>query len=109
MVSFARCVSTEEQTCLEIDRTEEFFKLASLYIFTPHHQALMNEIEKSSESAHDLAESIYRYTSYRKAVEFKLDKTYFVRSTMEVQLTEIKLFDDMMYPAFTETTSNRFL
>ena len=44
----------------------------------------MNEIEKSSESAHDLAESIYRYTSYKKAVEVKLDKTYFVRSTMEV-------------------------
>ena len=70
---------------------------------------MMNEIEKASESAHNLARSIYLYSDYIKAAEVKLSPDFFTRSTMTVQLNELKFYDDMMFPAFTTTTDTKFL
>ena len=107
-MSFTRCITGNGLTCMEFEDTFEWFKRANLLIFTPEHKPMMSEIPKPEEPAHEIDRRIYVLSEYIRAAEFKMDPLFLQRSTFSLKLNEVTLYDDILFPAFTETNKTSF-
>ena len=106
-ISFARCLPTEEQECLPIDRSRNYswFQTSSLLLFTSEHRVMMNEVPSADDPAvGELTKETFIYSGYKKQLELKLDVGMFIRGSMQLQLNEVNLYDDHLLPAFYEST-----
>eukprot|EP00354_Favella_ehrenbergii_P010465 CAMPEP_0170454440 /NCGR_PEP_ID=MMETSP0123-20130129/2689_1 /TAXON_ID=182087 /ORGANISM="Favella ehrenbergii, Strain Fehren 1" /LENGTH=75 /DNA_ID=CAMNT_0010717149 /DNA_START=702 /DNA_END=929 /DNA_ORIENTATION=+ len=57
----------------------------------------------------ELTRDTFLHSGYKKQMEIKLDVGLFTRSTMQLRLNEVQLFDDPMFPSLRETTQATFL
>ena len=70
----------------------------------------MHEIPKQEEATHALKldQSVYLFSSFRKAAEYKMNSKYLQRSTISLKLNEILLYDDPFFPVFREPHKTMF-
>ena len=91
-------------------RNANSFRSASLLVFTSHHELMMKERPSGADPQNrELTKDVFMHRTFRKQLEQKIDVDYFKRSTMQLQLNEVHLYDDPVFPAYRTTTDTSFL
>ena len=78
-------------------------------MFTPYNTTMMNERGTNGEPAWGLNRDIYSTSEYQKIFDIRLSRTRFVRGNLLLKLNEVRLFDDIFFPGFAETSTSKFL